>query len=48
MSAERLVARFRQFLLWLAIALCVGIVVELFLIFHHRTNSANPAMPVLP
>ena len=36
MSAERLVARFRQFLLWLAIALCLGIVAELLLTGHYK------------
>ncbi len=34
MSAERLVVRFRQFLLGLTIALCLGIVAELLLTGH--------------
>jgi hypothetical protein len=33
--AEQLVARFRQFLLWLSIAMCLGIVAELFLTEHY-------------
>lgn len=36
MSADRLVGRFRQFLLWLTIALCVGIVAELLLTGHYK------------
>jgi hypothetical protein len=36
MSAERLVASFRQFLLWLAMALCLGIVAELLLTGHYK------------
>lgn len=35
MSAEKLVVRFRQFLLWLAAAMCVGIVAELLLAGHY-------------
>ena len=36
MTAEQLVSRFRQFLLWLTIAMCIGIVVELLLIEHYK------------
>ena len=36
MSADRLVGRFRQFLLWLTIALCIGIVAELLLTGHYK------------
>lgn len=35
MSAELLVARFRQFLLWLTILICVGVIAELALTGHY-------------
>ncbi len=36
MSAEQLVNRFRQFLLWLTILVCVGLIAELALTGHYK------------
>lgn len=36
MTAERLVTRFRQFLLWLTVLVCVGVCAELILTGHDK------------
>ena len=38
MSAEQLVTRFRQFLLWLTVLVCVGVCAELILISHDKES----------